>query len=274
MKTSFIFVALVFAFSLNGVNAQKRITIDIPDQLPKDLKLDNSIVRSYQMTTDYMDYDLKANFFRGKRITGHYICGLPGDSVRWNDVYIAQVNDLKTPFPMGVKQEFMENFKYRTSDKILEKEFFKGTPEANMLMKNLVWDRTGFDAFVYCCWDSLKLNKEYQANELTGEIDLGGDGTFENKKMILCWIGNTKINNELCAIIKYQTMNNPLKIELADMTMSGRSHYWGEVYVSLVDKQIEYATLSEDVLTDVLLKGQKQNYLGYTLRSITLSRIK
>jgi hypothetical protein len=274
MKTVIIFVAIVFALSLNGVNAQKRLAIDNFDQLPKGLKLDNSIVRSYQMTTDYMDYDLKANFLRKKRITGRYTCGLPGDSVRWNDVCVSQANDLKAQFPVGVKQEFMENFKYRTSDKILEKGFFKGTPEANMLMKNLVWDRTGFDAFAYCCWDSLKLNKEYRAKALNGEIDLAGEGTFENKEMILTWIGNTKMNNKLCAIIKYQTMNNPLKIELADMTMSGRSHYWGEVYVSLVDKQIEYATLSEDVITDVLIKGQSQNYLGYTVRSITLSRIK
>ena len=69
-------------------------------------------------------------------------------------------------------------------------------------------------------------------------------------------------------------MNNPLKIELEGIKMSGRSHYWGEVYVSLVDKEIEYATLSEDVIADVLLKGQPQNILGYTVRSITLSRIK
>ena len=56
--------------------------------------------------------------------------------------------------------------------------------------------------------------------------------------------------------------------------MSGRSHYWGEVYVSLADKEIEYATLFEDVVTDVLMKGQSQNYLGYTMRNIILSRIK
>ena len=64
-----------------------------------------------------------------------------------------------------------------------------------------------------------------------------------------------------------------MKIEIDALKMSGRSHYWGEVYVSLSDKQIEYATLSEDVITDVLLKGQSQNYLGCTVRSITLSKI-
>lgn len=92
--------------------------------------------------------------------------------------------------------------------------------------------------------------------------------------MLLTWIGLKKMNNKICAIIKYSTMNNPLKVEIEAMKMTGRSHYWGEVYVSLADKQIEYATLSEDVISDVLMKGQSQNYLGYTVRFITLSRIK
>jgi len=84
----------------------------------------------------------------------------------------------------------------------------------------------------------------------------------------------TKINNEICAIIKYATMNNLVKVELENLTMSGRSHYWGEIYVSLIDKQIEYATLTEDVITDLFIKGQPKNFLGYTVRYITLSKIK
>ena len=81
------------------------------------------------------------------------------------------------------------------------------------------------------------------------------------------------MNNEICAILKYIAMNNPLKIELENMSLSGRSHYWGEVYVSLIDKQIEYASLTEDVLTDVKIKGQPNNVRGYTIRTINLSRV-
>ena len=75
------------------------------------------------------------------------------------------------------------------------------------------------------------------------------------------------------AIIKYSVMNNPLKLETDYIKMSGRSHYWGEVYVSLSDKQIEYAALSEDVVTDVSIKGQEGNILGYTVRNISLLKI-
>ena len=82
------------------------------------------------------------------------------------------------------------------------------------------------------------------------------------------------MNNEVCAIIKYSVMNNPLQLDFDNVTVSGRSHYWGEIYVSLSDKQIEYVTLLEDVITNVRIEGQAENILGYTVRNITLSRIK
>ena len=41
------------------------------------------------------------------------------------------------------------------------------------------------------------------------------------------------------------------------MTLKGRSHYWGEIWVSLSSKQIEYATLQEDVLGEMKLAGQE-----------------
>jgi hypothetical protein len=73
--------------------------------------------------------------------------------------------------------------------------------------------------------------------------------------------------------MKYSVMNNPLKVELENMTMTGRSHYWGEVYVSLSDKHIEYVSLYEDVLTDIKMQGISDNILGYTVRTIILSKI-
>ena len=41
------------------------------------------------------------------------------------------------------------------------------------------------------------------------------------------------------------------------MTLTGRSHYWGEIWVSLATKQIEYATLQEDVLGEMKLPAQE-----------------
>ena len=273
MKTLSFYLIPVFAMLFNVAQAQQGTPIDYLDQLPKCLELDNSIIRKYTMTTDYFDYDLKGNFLRKRKLTGEYTCGLEGDSAIWNDVYISEVNDLETPFTRGLKQGYMEGFKYKPDEKVLTEDFFMAIPEANMFIKNLIWDVMGFDVFAYSCWDSLQLNKEYHSLELNSEVDLGGEGTFENKDIILTWIGITEKNNEVCAIIKYSVMNNPLKLETDYIKMSGRSHYWGEVYVSLSVKQIEYAALSEDVVTDISIKGQEGNILGYTVRNISLSKI-
>ncbi len=266
---------LVTAFALlfNVTQAQETNQVDYLDQLPENLELDNSIQRQYIMTTDYLDYDLKANFLRKRRIIGEYTCGLEGDSASWNNVYISQSNDLESPFPKGMKQDYLENFKYVPDEEVLTEDFFMAMPQADIFIKNLIWDAMGFNVFAYSCWGALELNKEYHAVEVNSEVELAGVGTFENKDVILTWVGITEKNDEVCAIIKYSVMNNPVKVKTDFIAMVGRSHYWGEVYVSLSDKQIEYASLSEDVVTDVSITGQADNILGYTVRNIILSKI-
>ncbi len=274
MKTLFLHFTLVFVFSINITNAQKGNSINYLDHLPKSLNLDKTILRSYQMTTDYYNYDLKSKFDGKQRLTGTITFGLQGDSAQWKDVYLAESKVLDAVFTQGEKQEFLQNFKFQSNEKVITTEFFKDLPEANTLIKNLFWDMLGFDVFAYSYWDSLKLNEEFQAKEINSEVTIADIGTFENRDIRITWLGITEMNNEICAILKYSAMNNPLNIELENMSLSGRSHYWGEVYVSLSDKQIEFASLMEDVLTDVKIKGQSNNILGYTVRTIKLERIK
>lgn len=267
---AFAFAILCQTMSITSVQAQKTNPVDYLSQLPKDLIPDNTVIHKYRMTTDYMDYDLKGDFIRKSTIAGDYTCGLKGDSVRWNNVYVSQVNDLGKPF--SIKKDFLENFTYLPTSQIMNKDFFKEMPEdQGMLMKNLIWDTFMLQGIAYWYWDSLVLNQDFKATALNTEVDLAGAGTFENKDTKLKWLGVTKINNEIYAIIKYSTLNNKVQVDMENLTMSGRSHYWGEIYVSLKDKHVEYATLTEDVITDLLVQGQPR-YLGYSVRSITLSR--
>jgi hypothetical protein len=60
-------------------------------------------------------------------------------------------------------------------------------------------------------------------------------------------------------------MNSPLN----NISVSGRSHYREEIYISLSDKQTEYANLTEDVLI-----SQASNMVKYAVRAINLSRVK
>jgi hypothetical protein len=60
---------------------------------------------------------------------------------------------------------------------------------------------------------------------------------------------------------------------MMNMTFQGRSHYWGEIWVSLVDKQIEHATLFEDVLVEFAMPGQPGRQLVGVLRQGTFEKI-
>lgn len=271
MKNTILSIIALMGICLSG-NAQNLTFPDIPRQLPRDLVLDSTVVRSYEMITEYHDYNLKGNFQRKTRITADYTSGLEnGTTVRWNNVFMAQTYEEYADFSKGTKQELMEGFSYAPAGNIESATFFDGIPGADIMHKNLVWDMVGLEGFAYWFWDELHLNTEYKAGNLNAAVDLAGEGTFTNKDIRIQWIGITVINGEICAIIKYYTMNNLLDVKTENLSVSGRSHYWGEVYVSLQDKEIEYATLFEDVITEVIMPGQP-DFSCYTVRYITLTR--
>ncbi len=271
MKKTILPIIALMGICLYG-NAQNFTFPDIPRELPRDLLLDSTVVRSYEMVTEYQDYDLKGNFQRKTRITAGYTSGLEnGTTVRWNNVFMAQTYEEYADFSTGTKQELMEGFSYDPAGNIESATFFDDIQGADIMHKNLVWDMVALEGFAYWFWDDLRMNTEYKAGNLNAAVDLAGEGTFTNKDIRIQWIGITVINGEICAIIKYYTMNNLLSVKTGDISVTGRSHYWGEVYVSLQDKEIEFATLFEDVITEVIMPGQP-DFSGYTVRYITLNR--
>lgn len=270
MKTLNLFLALMMiTFAANRTFSQTVNASVCLNTLPS-INLDKSQARSYHIITDYYDFGLSGDFRVKTRIVGDLTC--KNDSVQWKNVYLSHSKSLDSEFSKGKKVDFMENFKYKQGAEMVEPDYFiKNLPEADPLGMNLMWDVMGFDVFAYECWDSLKLNTEFRATNVDLEMELAF-GTFENKETRITWLGITEINNEICAILKYSVMNNPLHLEHGNFMMKGRSHYWGEVYVSLSDKQIEYVNLTEDVLMEVKEKGSSESDIKYTVRYITMSK--
>lgn len=93
---------------------------------------------------------------------------------------------------------------------------------------------------------------------------LAGEGTFQNKDIQLVWTGISRMNDEICALIEYRTMDNPLSVDTEQLKIKGRSHYWGTIWVSLTDKQIEHATLYEDVVMDMSFANQTSQLMNTT----------
>ena len=240
-------------------------------KLPQNLVLKNDL-QKFVVTTDHCNTDIFGNFFNKFRIKGEYTRGLPDDLVKWNNVTVAMSMARNAEFGAGDPVVYMENFSYKVSEDMMKPEKFSTFTENSAYTKNLVWDMMAIEGFAWAYFNELELNKPYKAGMFNGKIDLAGMGSFENKDVILTWTGITKWNGEYCAVIEYRTMNNPLEYSGEGMSMRGRSHYWGTIWVSVEDKQVEHAVLFEDVVMEILLPGQTNKQVMNATREITYEK--
>jgi hypothetical protein len=223
--------------------------------LPQGTAVKDAGPRTYRFTVDYNTANTKGEVIRRQRLTGEYTRGLPGGEVIWKNVTQADADGATSPFPPAQKRDFMEGFKYKNdAANTLSPDFFKGFPATAVFERNLVWD-TGMMEMFGQDFDHLKLNEPY--SPLTNQdVNMPGVGTFRNHKVVLEWIGRSQRNGQDCALIQYQAFLNPVSIANGGMSLIGRSDYWGELWVSLATKQIEYGTIYENVQGELKLAGQ------------------
>lgn len=276
MKTHLIsklpFAALLLSVSTLSTIGQGTA----PDTLNKALsRLPNVEFREdgpqdYVFTCDYLNFDLAGNITGRERVSGDYTRGLPDKKVRWNNVRIAQSTNANGAFPDGVPQKYMEGFSYDpASPDQLKDSFFAGFPANSMQVKTLVWDVTMFEQFARKYFDKLKLDEPFELS--SSDYSLPG-GKFFNRRPILTWVGVSRMNNKTCAVIQYEAFFNKLSLQAGAQTMNGRSDYWGTIWVSLTDKQIEKGTLNEGVLLGATVPGQTGPQAVTIFRQATLSR--
>jgi len=224
--------------------------------LPQGIAVKDTGPRTYLFTVDYNTANTKGEVIRRQRLTGEYTRGLPEGEVVWKNVAQSDADGATGPFPPAQERDFMEGFRYHNDmGGTLKPEFFKGFPATAVFERNLVWDTGMMEMFGQDYFDRLKLN---EPSSLGGDQDviMPGVGTFRNKKVVLEWIGFSRRNGQDCALIQYQAFFNPLNIANGGMTLLGRSDYWGQVWVSLATKQIEYGTIYENVQGELKLAGQ------------------
>lgn len=241
--------------------------------LPHNREVDNTRTQTYRVTTDYYNRDIFGNFFNKFRVRGTYTRGLEGNQASWTDVHIAESMDPDAEFGDGAPLEFMEGFTYIPDEKMMLKESFPGFNIHSMYARNLVWDMMAFEAFAWTYYDSLQLNKTFYATEMNQKIDLEGEGYFENKNVKLMWTGVSSMNDKLCAVIEFITMDNPLGIKNEQFEMKGRSHYWGTIWVSLKSKHIERGVLHEDVVMEMKMSMQPTPQMINATREIAIEKL-
>ncbi|HMI50151.1 MAG TPA: hypothetical protein VK525_01470 [Candidatus Saccharimonadales bacterium] len=244
--------------------------------LPHGATVKNNRPRCYRFTVEYFTANLYGEINTRQRLIGDYTLGLPTGDVVWNNVSEAKAEGATSPYGPPEKVEFMEGFHYRRNAKesadVLAPDFFKNFPPTAVFERNLVWDTQMIEDFGQLHFDDLKLNQPYHT--LSSEaIKMPEVGQFQNRDVELQWLGKSQRNGQNCALIEYSAFFNPLEIANAGINMKGRSHYWGQIWVATATRQIEFATLNEDVLGELTLPGQSAPMTISVFRRGTLAPV-
>jgi hypothetical protein len=257
-KSVFVVGTLVLG-AVFGLLGQSLLAQSLPAQtwnLPQGTTVKDNGPRTYRFSVDYNTANTKGEIMHRQRLTGDYTRGLGGGEVMWKNVAQAEADGATAPFAAAQKRDFMEGFRYRNDlPSTLNPEFFKGFPPTAVFERNLVWDTGMIEVFGQGYFEHLKLNEPYHLAS-NHDVNMPDVGTFRNHDSVLEWIGHSQRNGQDCALITYKAFFNPLEIVNGGMTLKGRSDYWGEIWVSLETKQIEYGTIYENVAGEMKLPGQ------------------
>lgn len=251
MKTIF-FLILAFSLMANCSIAQNRHIDKYFEINPGDIKSQNTGIQEYDVTLKWQNLDaISGNKINCNVLKATYIIGLDNDYVSWKDVSLAQIDDFRqTQYDRTDLPSFNE-FSYKAADTaFLAENFYKKIPAGQRdLAKWLVSDAIQMQGLAWYVFDSLEFKKEFYPELLVNnEVKFEDWVIFSNRYQRLLWSGITGHNDEICAIIKFESSHNPVKIDNEQMQVKGRSLYYGEMWISLTDKQVEYAVMFEDVV--------------------------
>lgn len=224
----------------------------------------------YHFTTEYTMLGPQGAEAGTHVVTGDF--ATTGDSLRWTSVTVGPSAGHGQPATTGEHQVYMEGLAYpRDAQSITSSDFFKGFPAAATDERNLVWDELMFHGFAASI-DGLRLNEPVVAP--SGDVALAGSGTFTNRRIELTLLGVGRRNGEDCFLIHYEALLNTFTINVDPVTVSGRSDYLGDIWVSIRTRQIEYGTLFEEVAGTIAnIPGSAGPQPLHVLRAATLQRL-
>jgi hypothetical protein len=277
-------INLLFLCLVVLAGCTKKTVVSVDDylnQLPHGLNIDNSTPQGYQLTEVYINKSIDGTFSNKEMVTGQYTRGLTGGYVKWNSVYFALAHDsIDQAFPAGTKQQYMDNLTYIPTDSLLtEKSLYNNFPTSfpdKIYAINLIWDIYGIEKVAWLYFDSLELNLPYRAIQADVRIPIllpDFSGTYYQRDLRITWTGVTKLNNEDCAIIDFIGLNNSTEYYIAGLHLQGNEDYWGTIYVSLKDKQIEYAVMNNSTTEVGQITGSSQTVTEQLTREVTVVRI-
>lgn len=250
MDTTF-FLILAFSLVTNLSIAQNKQIDNYFTIKPSDIELQNAEIQEYDVTLKWQNLDaINGSKINCNIVDAKYIVG-DNDHVSWKNVSLAQIEDFNQTQYKGTDLPAFNNLSYKAKDTaFLSEEFYTHIPlEQKDLAKWLVSDAVQMQGLAWYVFDSLEFKKDFVPKLLENhKVRFEDWVTFTSRYQKLVWSGITKHNDEICAIVKFESFYNPVKIDNEQMQVKGRSLYYGEMWISLTDKQVEYAVMFEDVV--------------------------
>jgi hypothetical protein len=154
----------------------------------------------------------------------------------------------------------LDGLKYKiVGDNFTKLDFYKNFPQAHVdIIRWFVQDQVAFNVYGLMFLDSLKLNTPYYPDFFSNHnAKIDNYVNFNTKALNITWTGISKRGKNTCALVHFQGMYNPIEADNDIMTLKGRSCFWGDIWVSLVSRQIEFATMNEDLIFKMNLKANK-----------------
>ncbi|MDR2511588.1 MAG: hypothetical protein LBC89_03895 [Bacteroidales bacterium] len=226
-------------------------------KIPKQLSPAN--LANYRMTIDF-----KRGGLNGKISVHHIIDGKiiqlsqqsPVDNAfQLKDVRVTDIS------AQGQNTQILNdleelNFKIQ-GDNFTRLDFYRDFPPAQVeRIRTFIQDKVGFEVYGQMYLDSLKLNIPfYPALFQNQQADFEQDVKFNTQKLNITWLGYSKINGKDCILVYFKSMYSPFLVDNESMTVNGRSCFWGNIWILPDTRQIEYATMNEDIVSHVKIKG-------------------
>jgi hypothetical protein len=245
---------------------------------PSEIKAEDSEIKKYEVILKWQNLDaIEGTQFNCNAVKAIYLVEPGNDSVSWKQVSLAQVKDFRQQDFTGTSLPAFDYFRYKINEtNFLKEDFYEPIPpDQRDLAKWLVSDAIQMQGLAWYVFDSLKFNIPFVPKFMDNyDVKFEDWVTFTSRYQQLIWSGITQYNQEVCAIVKFESLYNPLKIDNDQMSVKGRSLYYGELWISLKDKQVEYATMFEDVIMKLRNSSSPQEQWIDLQREIVFKKVK
>ena len=213
---------------------------------------------NYRMTIDIKRRDLNGRLNVHDIISGKII-QLSQQSVVENAFKLADVSVTGISEQGQNKQKIDEldglSFKIQ-GDNFTNLDFYKDFPPAHIeRIRTFIQDKVTFEAWGLMYLDSLRLNIPFYPSLFQNQqADFEQSVNFNTQKLNITWLGYSKINGKDCILVYFKSMYSPFLVDNDNMIVNGRSCFWGNIWILPDTRQIEYATMNEDIVSHMKLK--------------------